>query len=81
MIFVMWIQQKEVTGYKAAKYCGKTVDFHQTKLDLNAGSNTSYVPWTGCLHKLSFDFFHMYNRDNNKYLPDKVFLKINFYTF
>ena len=34
----MWAQQKEVTGCKAAKYCGKSTDFNQTKLDLNADS-------------------------------------------
>ena len=36
MIIVMWAQQKEVTGCKAAKYCGKSTDFNQKKLDLNA---------------------------------------------
>ena len=44
MIAVMWAQQKEVTGCKAAKYCGKSTDFNQTKLHLNADSvSDSYL--------------------------------------
>ena len=48
--------QQKVIGYKVARYGGK-VQVLITKLDLNGCSNTNYMPWTGLLHNLSFDFF------------------------
>ena len=86
MIAVMWAQQKEVTGCKAAKYCGKSTDFNQTKLHLNADSVSdsylhSVVLVVVIVYTHTFTHTHTHTYDGNKYLPDKSFWKINFYMF
>ena len=82
MIIVMWAQQKEVTGCKATKYCGKSTDFNQTKLHLNADSaSDSYIQLFLLLSLFIHTHTHTHTHDGNKYLPDKSFWKINFYMF
>lgn len=39
---------------ESIKVWWKNMDFNETILDLNNGSTTSYVPWTGFLNILNF---------------------------
>lgn len=39
---------------ESIKVWWKNMDFNETILDLNNGSTTSYVPWTGFLNMLNF---------------------------
>lgn len=42
------------------------MDFNETIVDLNNGSTTSYVTWTGFLNMLNFFFFAYIIRIMNK---------------